>query len=117
MKENIDSENIDYKIAMFIAILISSCLIFASCGGIEEEEKEVKIDKIEKEALKQINDTHTENLHNYVDMTKIDIDNIEYHIYASASSYSGVFVINHTKELLEVERLKQQIKYEKSIIN
>ena len=37
------------------------------------------------------------------------IDSIEYHLYYTGSYDGGVDVINHTKELLEIELIKKQI--------
>jgi hypothetical protein len=40
------------------------------------------------------------------------IDGIEYHIYTKSSHYTtvgGVHVVNHTKEKLEVELLREQL--------
>jgi len=44
-----------------------------------------------------------------VDRTVKIVDGIIYHIYCTGSSYTGVFVVNHTKELLEIELIKKQI--------
>jgi hypothetical protein len=46
------------------------------------------------------------------DWTKIkvhEIDDMEYHAYMSGTSDGGIYVVNHTKELLEVELLQLQI--------
>ncbi len=40
-----------------------------------------------------------------------NIDNIEYHVFNTSTSDGGIFVVNHTKELLEVEKLKLEIEY------
>ena len=47
------------------------------------------------------------------------VDGIQYHIYTKATTFNrpgGVFVVNHTKEKLEVELLKIELsKYGKEI--
>lgn len=44
-----------------------------------------------------------------VEVTVYTRDGIEYRIFHTGSSQGGVAVVNHTKELLEVELLKQQL--------
>lgn len=44
-----------------------------------------------------------------VERTTMTIDGITYHLYATGASYSGVFVVNHTKEKLEVELIRKQL--------
>lgn len=47
-------------------------------------------------------------------INKLSIDGIEYHVYTKDNQYvnegkGGIFVINHTKEQLEVETLKAKL--------
>lgn len=42
-------------------------------------------------------------------ITKIKVDGLEYHLYSGELGEESPFVINHTKELLEVQLLRKQL--------
>jgi len=78
-----------------VIILIASLSLY-SCVNTKDE--------------KRIESTkNAEIILDHVEMIKKELDGIEYHIYTSGDYRSGVFVINHTKELLEVEKLKKEL--------
>jgi len=48
-------------------------------------------------------------MYNYAKRIIDVVDGVTYHVYMSGSSDGSIRVINHTKEKLEIELLKQQI--------
>lgn len=46
-----------------------------------------------------------------INMNVQHVDGIEYHVYYMGNGYEdgSVFVVNHTKELLEVEKLRKEL--------
>ncbi len=47
--------------------------------------------------------------HSWLKRTNNNVDGIEYHVYSTGAYEGGVFVVNHTKELLEIELIQKQI--------
>ncbi len=82
-----------------LAIVLSNCEISPRSANANEW----------KEYLQTYNLTYQE--YDMVKYTVFPKDGITYHIYSygSGSQSGSVFVVNHTKELLEVELLKKQL--------
>ncbi|PCI28356.1 hypothetical protein COB55_03985 [Candidatus Wolfebacteria bacterium] len=55
------------------------------------------------------NNSYVNVFGNYVSNVSYVLDGIEYEVFFTGSNRGGIHVVNHTKELLEVELLKLQI--------
>jgi len=79
-------------------LLIIALLVFANC---EIKFREVNASENKTVSTATVNDVYMEREY---------MDGLEYHVYSTGNSSGGVFVVNHTKEKLEVAILKRQLK-------
>lgn len=78
---------------------------------IDKTSKNNKVVKVEikENPTKTIGEVESSSI---IKVTSHEIDGIEYRIFTICDMYDfgGIYVVNHTKELLEVELLKRQLK-------
>lgn len=96
------------KLITLLILILAIFLLMTSCSKPDSDlehpsgENDGRVESTEH----RIYSDNEDHPYTFVDVYKHEIDEIEYHLY---SDNDGIFVINHTKEVLEVELLKKEL--------